>query len=432
MRNRALSMGLWLVLSVFAGCGTRQPAEEAPPPPDPVPVAAEGCPDPALGANVAITAAINEASSPTVAFDGQAFALAWWDMHGQFPAVSTVRVDRAGAKLGDVHSPPHEGASRDQTIATDSREAHLVWMDRGAVKSVRLGEPPGSPVKIANKATAAAAGPRGAVAWIDKGVLYFGVDGMEGPPTVVHSGGIEDPRVAWNGSQFAVVWSSSAPGGRQIMLQRLSNRGARLGGAMVVSGTSGVSRNPEIAAARDGFAVVWTNAAPEGENPRDRYRIFFAAVGPRGDRPVLTRQLGFNGSADHVAIAGAGSEFGVVWVGSVDGGGSAVFFARLDGQGRTLGRTLRVSDDNPFACGRPSLAFAGDGFGVSWQDDRDESGSSIIFTFLGCEPAAPPADAGVFEVADAGPAPEAAPAPPPAPATDQKKPDEPKLKKVFR
>jgi hypothetical protein len=436
MRIGSWTKAGWLVLGLSAACGTRQPVEEAAPPPDPVVVEGDGCPDPQLGANVVLTAAINEASSPTVAFDGKAFGIAWWDMHGQFPAVSAVRVDKTGAKLSDPLTPPHDGASRDQTIAVDSRETHVVWMDRGAVKSMRWREEADLPAKITKKASSAAAGPRGSVAWVEKGVLYFGVDGMAPPPTVLYSGGIEEPRIAWNGSQFAVVWSSSAAGGRQIMLQRLSNKGARLGIAIVVSGTSGVSRNPEIAATRDGFAVVWTNAAPEQENPRDRYRIFFAAVGERGDRPLLTRQLEFNGSADHVAIAAAGSEYGIAWVGSVEGMGSAVFFSRLDGQGVTIGRTLRVSDDNPFTCGRPSLAFAGDGFGVAWQDDRDESGSAIVFTFLGCKEAVP-TDAGVMEFADAGIPPEAitAPAPEPAPApapAAEKKPDEPKLKKLFQ
>ena len=235
----------------------------------------------------------------------------------------------------------------------------------------------------------------------------------EPPPTQVAAGGIEDPRIAWNGEQYAIVWSSSVAGGREILLQRVSNAGARLGGPVKVSGTSGTSRNPEIAVAPGGFAVVWTNAAPDENNPRDRFWIFFAVVPPVGDAPAMTRQLEFNGSADHVAIAAAGAEFGLAWVGSVEPMGSAVFFARLDAAGKPVGKTVRVSDDKALTCGRPTLAFAGDGYGVAWHDDRSQTGSEILFSFLKCgEPEA--ADAGV------APEPEAAPAP-----------DEPKLKKLF-
>jgi hypothetical protein len=449
MRNETRSSAVLLALCACAACGTRQPQNEAPPP---APIAPQGgeCAASASGENAPITTALIEASSPVVAFDGEMFRLAWWDMRGEFPAVSTVRVDRAGQKSGDSWAPSHVGAARDQTLAVDSAEANLVWLDEGTVKSTRLrgdGAPAEAPAQLADKATFAAAGARGAVAWVKQGVLYFRADGMIPPPdrrgrvpafepTPVFGGGIEDPRVAWNGAQYAVVWSSSVPGGRSIMLQRLSNKGVRLGKPMTVSHTAGVSRSPEIAAMGDGFAIVWTNAAPEEENPRDRYRIFFATVGEKGDAPRLTRQLGFNGSADHVAIAAAGTECGIAWVGSNDPQGSAVFFARLDGGGKPLGPTLHVSDGWPLTCGRPSLAYSGDGYGVAWHDDRNETGSMIVFSFVPCGPrgsenadaGAPPEAQGI--VVDAPDAPAAAPADPPKPADSDS--DAPKLKKLFQ
>ena len=434
-----------LALGLTAACGTRQPKSEAPPP---APVAPSGgeCAAPAIGENVAITSAIGEASSPVVAFDGEMFRLAWWDMRGEFPAVSTVRVDRAGVKSGDPWTPAHKAAARDQTVAVDSAEGHLVWLDAGAVMSARLRDGAEPPVSFAKQATFAAAGPRGAVVWVDQGVLYFRADGMlpppdrhgvvvEPPPVAVFGGGIEDPRIAWNGERYAIVWSSSVPGGRNIMLQRMSNRGVRLGEPMTVSHVAGVSRSPEIVALGTGFAVVWTNAAPEDQNPRDRYRIFFATVGEKGDAPTSTRQLEFNGSADHVAIAAAGAECGIAWVGSVDPQGSAVFFARLDATGKPLGPTLHVSDGWPLTCGRPSLAFSGDGYGVAWHDDRDETGNKIMFSFLSCNPPAESADAGVPPsqgiVVDAPPAPPTADAPKDAKDTKDAK-DSPKLKKLFQ
>jgi len=416
---------VWL-LAACAACGTRQPVAEAPPP-EPLRVAGETCPSPTVGENVQVTSALGESSSPVIAFDGQGFALAWWDMRGKFPAVGTMRVDRAGAPLTPFASLPHDGVAKEPTIAVDSAQTHVVWLDETAVKSARLPATAGA-VKYADRASAAAAGPRGSVAWVEKGVLYFRSDGMlpppnrrgeriAPPPTQVAAGGIEDPRIAWNGEQYAVVWSASVPGGRQIVLQRLSNAGARIGGQVKVSATAGVSRNPEIAVANGGFAVVWTNDMPQESNQHDYFWIFFALVQEKGDAPVLIRQLEFNGSADQVAIAAAGAEYGLAWVGSKEPMGSAVFFARLDDGGKPFGATVRVSDDKPLTCGRPSLAFAGDGYGVAWHDDRSQTGSQILFSFLKCGEAEP-------EAADAGAAPEPEAAPEP-------KPDEPKLKKLF-
>jgi len=419
-------LGLLAACAASAACGTRQPAAEAPGP-EPVRVSGETCPSPIASANATITSALGESSSPVVAFDGEEFTLAWWDMRGKFPAISTMRVDRAGAPLTPFASLPHDGVAKEQTIAVDGAETHVVWMDETAVKSARLPAAAESPVKYADRASAAAAGPRGAVAWVERGVLYFRTDAMllppdrkgvraEPQPTQVAAGGIEDPRVAWNGEQFAVVWSASVAGGRQIVMQRLSHAGKRIGGQVKVSDTAGVSRNPEVAAMPGGFAVAWTNDAPQESNKHDYFWIFFARVGEHGDAPAFARQLEFNTTADHVAIAAAGAELGLAWVGSKEPMGSAVFFARLDTDGKPLGAAVRVSDDKPITCGGPSLAFAGDGYGVAWHDDRSQTGSQILFSFLKC------GEAGEAEASDAG----APPEPPPA-----AEPAEPKLKKLF-
>jgi len=415
---------IWL-LAACAACGTRQPVAEAPAA-EPMRIAGDMCPSPTVGENAQITSALGESSSAVIAFDGQGFTLAWWDMRGKFPAVSTMRVDRAGAPLTQFASLPHDGVAKEPTIAVDSAQAHVVWLDEIAVKSARLPTTAGA-VKYADRASAAAAGPRGAVAWVEKGVLYFRSDGMlpppdrngervAPPPTQVAAGGIEDPRVAWNGEQFAVVWSASVAGGRQIVMQRLSHAGKRIGGQVKVSDTAGVSRNPEVAAMPGGFAVAWTNDAPQESNKHDYFWIFFARVGEHGDAPAFARQLEFNTTADHVAIAAAGAELGLAWVGSKEPMGSAVFFARLDTDGKPLGAAVRVSDDKPITCGGPSLAFAGDGYGVAWHDDRSQTGSQILFSFLKC------GEAGEAEASDAG----APPEPPPA-----AEPAEPKLKKLF-
>lgn len=245
MRRTVRNVARIGLLAVCAACGTRQPATEAPVP-EPIRISGETCPSPTVGASVSVTSALGEASSPVIAFDGEGFRLAWWGMRGKFPSVNTMRVDRAGVSPSPMEMLPHDGVAKEQTLAVDNAEAHVVWMDDTAVKSMRLSAGAGAPVKYADRATFAAAGPRGAVAWVEKGLLLFRSDGMlpppdrsgervEPPPTIVAKGGIEDPRVAWNGDQYAVVWSSSVPGGRQIVLQRLSNTGTRVGGPVKVS-----------------------------------------------------------------------------------------------------------------------------------------------------------------------------------------------------
>jgi hypothetical protein len=180
------------------------------------------------------------------------------------------------------------------------------------------------------------------------------------------------------------VWSASVKGGRQILMQRVSNYGQRMGGNVKISATSGISQNPEIVWNGKIFAVAWTNAAPKPENPKEKYRLFLSVIKPKATKPLLTKMLTFRGSADRVSISAAKDEFGIAWVGSKESAGSAIYFTRLDLKGNQLGEILKVTDDKPIAAGRPDLAFSGDGYGVTWHDSRFVTGSEIFFTFISC------------------------------------------------
>jgi hypothetical protein len=421
MSTSVRSFARIVLLAACAACGTRQPVADVPAP-ERVRIPGDACPGPVAGANASVTSALGESSSPVVAFDGEAFALAWWDMRGKFPGINTIRVDRAGAPLSEFAPLPHRAAAKAHTIAVDGAATHVVWKDASAVMSIELAAGAEEPAAIAEQAGAAAAGAFGAVAWVEKGVLYFRNDAMLAPmpPTQVAAGGIDDVRIAWTGEQYAVVWSASVAGGRQILLQRLSNKGKRLGNRVKVSGTDGVSRNPEIAAGGGGFAVVWTNDTPRQDKKSDHYWTVFALVPERGDAPTAVRQLEIESATDRVAVAGAGAggEYGIAWVAKKEPMGSAVYFARIGADGKQIGGPVRVSDDKPIACGTPALAFAGDGYGVAWHDDRSQTGTQIVFSFLGCGGAE-------AEAADAG-------APPETPPAAEAKPEEPKLKEVFQ
>jgi len=429
MSARIAASTIIIVAVAVAACGPRQHATRAV---APAPVVSESrsCPAPIVGENLRITTAVGESNSPVISWNGSVFPIAWWDMRGRFPSVHIARIDREGVHRAAAQEMPNEGTAREQTVAADDHEIHLVWLDEGKVWSNRFAADPSTPVMIAEDAGSPAAGPWGAVAWVYKGNLLFRCDGMLPPlardgsraqpePAVLGRGGIEDVAIAWNGDHYAVAWSQSVKGGRDIMLQRVTNDGKRLGLPVKVSGMAGTNRKPVMAWAGGEYVVAWTNAAPEGQNPMDSYRIFLAVVPAKKNSPRLTRQLEFQGSADQVAIAASGEEFAVAWLGSKQPMGTAIYFRRVDLQGRPIGDTIKVSDDQPLTCGRPSLVWAGGGYGVAWHDDRDAAGSEVFFSFIACgeeeetaAAAAKPVDGGVGE-------PEKAP------------PDEPELKDVF-
>ncbi|MBW2277561.1 MAG: hypothetical protein JRF63_08725 [Deltaproteobacteria bacterium] len=402
------------------------------PAPEPVVSESLACPAPIVGENLRVTSAIGESNSPVIAWNGSVFPIAWWDMRGRFPSVHMARIDREGVHRAAAQQMPNEGTARVQTVAADGDEIHLTWLDEGRVLSARFGIEPKSPVVVAEGAVSPAAGPWGAVAWVFKGNLLFRSDGMlrgrnregvrvEPEPAVLGRGGIEDLAVAWNGKHYAVAWSASVKGGRDIVMQRVTLDGKRLGMPVKVSGLTGTNRKPVITWAGTEYVVAWTNAAPKEQNPKDSYRIFLAVVPAKKNSPRLTRQLEFQGSADQVALAASGEEFAVAWLGSKEPMGTAIYFRRIDLEGQPIGDTIKVTDDKPLTCGRPSLAWAGDGYGVTWHDDREPAGSEVFFSFISCiddagevEPSAPPVDGGVDASVE--------------PAPDK---DEPELKDVF-
>ncbi len=373
-------------------CGTKQPTAEIKPP-EPVMAKARTCPGALPGNNIQVTTAIGESNSPVVTWTGEAFAVAWWDLRGHFPEVRTLRIDRDGVNRSPAKRIPHKGAARNQSLAWDGEELHLVFNDEGKVMSARLGSEDESPKLLAESGKTPAAGAWGAAVWVDGGNLFFSSDGM--PPLgdaestrpesiVIATGGIENPQIAYNGRLYAVVWSSSSKNGREILLQRISPDGRRLEAPVRVSSTAGISRKPTIAWSGGSFAVAWTNAAPAEQNPRDHFRVFFAIVPETGNAPTMTRQLDFLGSADQVAIASTGKEFGLAWVGSRMPRGTAVFLQRIGPDGQILGDTTEVTDGMQLTCGRPSLAWDGDGYGVVWHDDRAQTGSEVFFSYVEC------------------------------------------------
>ncbi|MCP4679770.1 MAG: hypothetical protein GY854_30625 [Deltaproteobacteria bacterium] len=421
---RRASCMIWAIIigAAALGCGgTKQPATQVAPPELVLPDA-RTCPGALPGENIQVTTAIGESNSPVISWTKDAFAIAWWDLRGRFPEVRTVRVDREGVNRSPAKRIPNKGSARDQSLAWDGQEVHLVFSDDGRVMSARLGLENEQPVVLAESGKMPAAGAWGAAIWENGGRLYFRCDSMkqddaneEAPdPVVIATGGIENPQMAFNGEFFAVVWSASAKGGREIRMQRVSPDGRKLGGPVRVSATAGTSRKPVIAWAGSTFAVSWTNAAPADQNPRDRFRVFFAIVPDVGDAPTMTRQLKFQGSADQVALAATGKEFGLAWVGSKKPVGSAVFLQRIGLDGKVLGDTTEVTDGVPLTCGRPSLAWDGSGYGVTWHDDRAKTGAEVFFSYVECgeelpEPAAP-APEPTAAPADAGPGEKASPA----------------------
>jgi hypothetical protein len=379
-----------LVLFLF-GCGAKQPVSVKKPPAPLLPAAGR-CSGARAGENVQLTFAVGESNFPKIMWNGKDFTIGWWDMRGRFPTVYTMGVNREGFEVAEPEQIPSQSSAKHHSLAPDRDETFVVWVEDEKVLATRVGHRLPQIEVLSRSGAMPAAGPFGAAVWVDAGKLYFRSDGMvpdkktgKIKPALIATGGIQDPQIAYNGVFFAVVWSESTAGGRRIVLQRVSQKGEMLGDTVQISAVQGTSRKPSIAWHGGRFAVAWTNAITVSESTRDRYRAFFATLPDGGTAPERTGQLDFNGIADEVALAAAGEEYALSWVGSTPSGGSAIFFQRLDLEGAQRSDPLKVTDGAPVSCSRPSIAWDGNGYAVVWHDDRDQVESEIYFAYVGCD-----------------------------------------------
>ncbi|MDD5308832.1 MAG: hypothetical protein PHU25_16075 [Deltaproteobacteria bacterium] len=405
--NMLMPVAAWLCAACLFGCGTKPPEVEVKPPAPALPESRE-CYEPMAGPNMLITSELGESNGPVLAWAGETFALAWWDLRGTSPAVYMLRVDADGTRRSGEKRISGPDEARDQDVAYDGEETHIVWNEGGRIMSLRLGPQGGEPVTLAANGRFPAAGPWGAAAWAEQGGLYFRCDGVPAgtKPSLVSTGGIEDARIAWAGDEYAVVWSGSVKGGRDILLKHVTPKGRPFGKPVRISSPGEMSRRPQVVWTGESFALAWTIQLPDADTSKDKYRISFAVVPQKGAAPVFTRALEFTSAVDRIALAASGKDFGLAWVGTVETK-NGIFFARLDLSGNPIGRPIKVSDDTPQSCGRPSLAWGGDGYALAWSDDRQTTGSEVIFSYLTCGEA-PPLPAA--PAADAGPATEPSPA----------------------
>ncbi len=401
----------WCV--VLAACGPRQDGAQVTLP-DPLVADSRTCFEPTVGPNVRITNAVEDSLGPVMAWNGEAFDIAWRDMRGERPSAYLLQVDRTGAIVAEETRIPGEGSARDQSLAVDAAEGQLAFLEQESLKSMRLGPEPGEPITVDEETNGAAAGPAGALVWVKKGNLLFRSDARllppdrhgtreEPPAALLGAGGVADPALAWNGSIFAVAWSETAGGSKRVMLQRATVRGEKIGPALQVSAAGGINRQPVVVWSGQDWAVAWTNEVRVPGKDQLRYRAFFSLVPEKEGAPRATHELKLSSASERLALAATGLEFGVAWLENLDPMGSVIFFQRLSSEGELLGIPLKVSDEAPLNCGRPDLAWAGDGFGVTWHDDRDPKGSEILFSFLTCGEEPPPVEPPA-QAADAGPA----------------------------
>jgi hypothetical protein len=181
--------------------------------------------------------------------------------------------------------------------------------------------------------------------------------------------------IAWTGTQFGISWDDPRDGDSEVWFARVSASGSKIGGDVRITDNIDDSEETSIAWSGSEFGLVWCD-------DRDgNLELFFTRISSGGSELITDVQLTSTlspGATYEPSIAWTGSQYGVSWSDRRDGN-HEIYFVRVTPGGSKVGTELRVTNDS-FNSLDPSLAWAGSGFGVVWNDRRD--GNQEIYLAL--------------------------------------------------
>jgi hypothetical protein len=168
--------------------------------------------------------------------------------------------------------------------------------------------------------------------------------------------GIDDPGVAWSGSEYAVVWDEFVTGpGQAIWLQRFDENGQALGPEQPVS-QLGSDRDPSIVWNGNGYGLLFlTNSSIIN------FRRLDATGQPFGTVVGVDGGVGFDYVHDPY-LAWNGEEYWAQWHNDDEG---KLYARRLAADGQPLGPVLELADSTDGTVGffsRSAAVATGTGF----------------------------------------------------------------------
>jgi hypothetical protein len=307
-----------------------------------------------VGDDVRVTDATMESSAPSLVWTGAGYGVAWQDLRDMSYDVYFARLDAAGARTG---------AELNLTAVGDSQRPALVWT--------------GTQYGVAWYETSFVGGESHEEIYLarvsDAGVKLGGDVRVSVTPSY---GWYEpSPSLAWTGSEFVVAWPDQRDGDEEIYLARVSDAGVAVGDDIRFTSASGTSQAPALIFTGAELALAWQDSRNAG-----RDAPYFSRASAEGARIGDDARVPYVGNASEPAVAWSGTEHGVVFADDRTGA-NEIFFTRITAAGAIAGVEVQVTDaaGNSHA---PSIAWSGTEYGVVWADDRDGNGE-IYFTRLG-------------------------------------------------
>lgn len=290
--------------------------------------------------------------APAVATTGTGF-LATWHLDGTtIKDIKGARVSASGGVLDKtgISISSASGKQAQATIGSDGSSYLAVWADqRGSSTDIY-----GTRVSAAG----AVLDPKG-----------FAIS--------TATGGQYKPRIAFDGTNYLVVWIDSRSGEYDIYAARVSKAGAVLDpSGIAVSTAKGMQRTPSVSFGGSNYLVVWEDRRNVSQ---DIYGARISTAGSVLDNKgfaICTAQ----GDQYPPTVAHDGKNFMVVWSDRRDGKNFRVYGARVSAGGAVLDKPAIPISKAPGNQTSPSIAFGGGSYFVVWSGSLKIAGARVAST----------------------------------------------------
>jgi hypothetical protein len=189
-------------------------------------------------------------------------------------------------------------------------------------------------------------------------------------------GDSRDASLAWNGTEYGIIWADNRDGSWKIFFNRISAEGELIGSNVRITNTSGGSRDTSFVWTGTEYGVAWEDSRDGNEE------IYFNRISASGGLIGSdVRISNASGGSRDASLIWTGTEYGIAWEDFRDGNWE-IYFSRISAEGDLIGSHLRVT--NAYGESRnASLVWTGTGYGISWEDFRGENWN-IYFARMSC------------------------------------------------
>jgi hypothetical protein len=176
-----------------------------------------------------------------------------------------------------------------------------------------------------------------------------------------------NPVVAFDGTNYLVVWEDWIGGNSDVLGRRVSTSGAVIGSEISICTTSTWQRMPDVVFGDANYLTVWM---------KNGYDVYGARVSSEGavldpEGFPIRQGPGYLYGTYSPSVAFDGTNYLVAWTEDVSGTGNDIRASRVDSNGTVLDLIPVCSESNTQAF--PSLSFDGTNYLAAWHDNRGGS-----------------------------------------------------------